>query len=45
MMETGITRQTRLDVAILLAEALDVSPRYLAFGNGGPVVRKLGKAP
>jgi transcriptional regulator with XRE-family HTH domain len=45
MMETGVTKQARLDVAILLAEALGVTPRYLAFGDGGPVAPRLGENP
>ncbi len=41
MMESGVTKQARLDIAILIAEALGVTPRYLAFGDGGPVARRL----
>lgn len=44
-METGATKQARLDVAILLAEALGVTPRYLTFGDAGPIVPKLYKGP
>lgn len=45
MMESGVTKQARLDIAIFIAEALGVTPRYLAFGDGGPVVPRLGKGP
>lgn len=41
MMETGVTKQARLDIAILIAEALGVTPRYLTFGDNGPVVPRL----
>jgi transcriptional regulator with XRE-family HTH domain len=43
MMETGVTKQARLDIAILLAEALGVTPRYLAFG--GPSFRGSARTP
>jgi transcriptional regulator with XRE-family HTH domain len=44
LMETGGTRQARLDVGVLIAYALDVTPLYLVFGDHAPVVKRLGKA-
>lgn len=45
IMESGVTKQARLDIAILIAEALGVTPRYLAFGGRWPLVPRLGKDP
>jgi transcriptional regulator with XRE-family HTH domain len=32
-LENGNTASTRFETGVLLAEALDVTPRYLAFGD------------
>ncbi len=43
LMESGVTKQARLDVGVLIAYALDVTPLYLVFGDHAPVVKRLGK--